>query len=97
MDKLLEIIDSEKEKKDFFVVDLSEGKEFGFKIASYLRKKGYKVGRDIVRRNLEHSLDYAFGEGYTKVVVLLDDKDVRVYTTPKDFQMFTLKDFLELF
>ena len=97
VDKLLEVIDSDKEKKDFFVVDLSEEKEFGFKIASYLRRKGYKVGRDIVRRNLEHSLDYAFEEGYTKVVVLLDDKDVRIYTTPKDFQMFTLKDFLELF
>ena len=96
-DRLLEILTPEKERKDFFVVNLSKDKEFGFRIASYLRGKGYKVGKDMVRRGLEHSLDYAFGEGYSKVVVLLDEKDVRVYTTPKDYQLFTLKEFLELF
>ena len=97
VDKLPEVMDFKKERKDFFVVDLSEGKEFGFRIASYLRKRGYKVGRDIIRRSLKHSLDYAFGEGYSKVAVLIDEEDVRVYTTPWDFQVFTLKKFLELF
>ncbi len=97
VDNLMELLSPEKEKKDLFIVDLSREKSFGFRIASLLRKRGYRVGRDIVRRNLEHSLDYAFGEGYGRVAVIRDERDVRVYTTPKDYETLSLKEFLELF
>lgn len=97
VDRLLPLMRPEKEKKDFFIIDLTEDKRFGFKLASLLRSKGYRVGRDIVSRATEHSLDYAFSEGYEKAVVILDEKDVKVYTTVKDYELFTLKEFLELF
>ncbi len=96
VDLLMSLLEPRKEKKDFFVIDLSEDKRFGFKIASILRSKGYKVGRDIVSRAYEHSLDYAFSEGYEKAVVILDEKDVKVYTTVKNFTQLSLKEFLEL-
>lgn len=96
VDQLLGFLKSEKEKKDYFVVDLTEGKKYGFKIASLLRSKGYKVGRDIVRRAYKHSIDYAFSEGYKKVVVIFDEEDVRVFTTATDYNLTTLKEFLEL-
>lgn len=95
VDRLVEVLNTEKGRKDFFVVDLS-GKNLGFRVASYMRRKGYKVGRDIVRRNLKHSLEYAFGEGYEKVVVLLEDR-VELYTEVGNSQTLSLKDFLELF
>lgn len=96
IDKLLPLLKPKPEEKDFFVIDLSHKKKFGFKVASLLRSKGYKVGRDIVRRALEHSLDYAFSEGYKKVVVVTDEKDVKVYTTVKDYHLVSLEEFLKL-
>ncbi|WP_457600040.1 ATP phosphoribosyltransferase regulatory subunit [Hydrogenivirga sp.] len=96
VDKLLSLLTPEREEKDFFVIDLSRGKKFGFKLASLLRSKGYKVGRDLVDRALGHSLDYAFSQGYVKAVVVVDEEDVKVYTTVKDYTPMTLKEFLKL-
>jgi ATP phosphoribosyltransferase regulatory subunit len=96
VDRILTLTEHRRSEKDFFLIDLSKGKRFGFKLASTLRSKGYKVGRDIVERALEHSLDYAFSEGYRRVVVILDEKDVRLFTTVKDYTLLTLKEFLEL-
>ncbi len=97
LDTLLPLLEHRREEKDFFVIDLSDEKRFGFKIASTLRAKGYRVGRDIVKRSLGHSLDHAFSQGYRRAVVIRDERDVRVYTTVKDYTLHTLKEFLELF
>ena len=96
VDRLMNLFEPELEPKDYFIIDLSKDKRFGFKLASTLRSKGYRVGRDIVSRATEHSLDYAFSEGYRKAVVVLDERDVKVYTTVKDYTLLTLKEFLEL-
>ncbi len=97
VDRLLSLLTPVRASKDFFIIDLSEGKRFGFKIASTLRAKGYKVGRDIVSRNEKKSLEHAFSEGYERAVVVLDEERVKVYTTPVEFTPMSLKEFLDLF
>ncbi len=97
IDRLLSLLEPRREEKDFYLIDLSQKKEIGTKLANLLRGKGYKVGKELINRGLEHSLDYAFSEGYKRAVVIIDEKDLRVYTTVKDYEVMNLKDFLELF
>lgn len=97
IDLAMNLLSAGVEKKDFFLLDLSEGKRFGFRVAALLRGKGYKVGRDIVRRGIRQSLEYAFSEGYGRVVLIKDEGDVRIYTGPEEFTEVSLKEFLELF
>jgi len=97
LDLMMDVLVPEREEKDFFILDLSEDKRFGFRLASLLRDKGYKVGRDIVSRSLQRSLEYAFEEGYSKVVAIKDEKSVKVYTGVGEFVNMSLKEFLELF
>ncbi len=97
LDRVLSITKPELCKKDFFILDTTEDKKYGFKVASYLRGKGYKVGRDIVKRSLKHSLEYAFSEGYNRVVVIEDKGKVSIYTNTNEFISVNLKEFLKLF
>ncbi len=97
LDLLMSAMDPRREEKDLFILDLSEDKRYGFRIASLLRSRGYRVGRDIVRRGVQHSIVYAFAEGYRKVVLIRDERDVRLYTSAKEYTTMSLKEFLELF
>ena len=97
IDLAMNLLSAGVEEKDFFLLDLSEGKRFGFRVASLLRGKGYRVGRDIVRRGIRQSLEYAFSEGYRRVVLIRDEEDVRIYTGPEEFTRVNLKEFFELF
>ncbi len=95
IDRLLEVISPVREKKDLFIVDTSN-RGTGSKLARILRAEGYKVGVELTNRAVEHSVDYAFGEGYVKVVVILDERNVRLYTTVKEYQLMSLKELLKL-
>ena len=97
IDACLSILENRKSEKDFFIVELSTEKNFAPRLAEILRGKGYKVGLELTQRNLEHSLSYAFWEGYKKVLVLYDKRSVRLYTTVKECETMSLKEFLELF
>ncbi len=96
VDRVIEVLgSSSRAEKDVFVVDLS-GEGLGFEVASSLRSRGLKVGRDMVRRDLEESLDYAFGSGYRLAVVVLSKERVRVYRTREDFSEVPLDKVHEL-
>jgi len=58
----------EKMEKDFFIIDTTPDKEIAHKVADFLRQKGYSVARDIVERNYEDSIKYAFEKGFKNVI-----------------------------
>ncbi|WP_457640572.1 ATP phosphoribosyltransferase regulatory subunit [Persephonella sp.] len=87
-----------KAEKDFYIIDLTSNKKLAYKIGKVLREKGYKVGRDIIKRDLKNSLKFAFDEGYRKVIVVgLDsvEKDVYIYTSEDSFEKLNINEFLE--
>lgn len=95
LERLLDILPKNVEKKDYFVIDKTK-KRLGLKLADVLREKGKKVGMEIVKeRGLEHSLIYAFDKGF-KEVLLVEDEIVKVYTTPKDYVVMKIREFLDL-
>jgi len=95
VERLLDILSKSVEKKDYFVIDKTQ-KNLGLKLADVLREKGKKVGFEITKeRGLEHSLLYAFEKGFREVLLVEEDV-VKVYTTPKDYVVMKVKEFLEL-
>ncbi len=58
---------------DVLVVDLTPEKRRGVEIARTLRDKGFKVARDIIKRELEGSVEYARVHGMGRVVVIRED------------------------
>lgn len=55
---------------DFLIIDFNKDKTNAIKLAKALRKKGYNVARDIIKRDLKDSLSYAKEWRIPKVVVL---------------------------
>lgn len=95
IDRLQSLLGGKLQAKDFFLIDTSKEKRLGYRVANLLREYGYRVGRDLVSRSLEHSLLYAFKSGFSKALVLRDDDRIILYTTPKDSEAMSLKEFLE--
>ncbi len=91
LDRIVDVLKPlTRSNKDLFIIDTSPGKRFGFKLASELRRFGYSVARDIVRRDPEESVQIAFRSGY-RVVLLIEEEDkVKVYRSPLDFTETTL-------
>ncbi len=58
---------------DVLVVDMSRVKSKGMEIAKILRSNGFSVARDIIKRELKSSVDYAKIHGI-KTVVVVDEK-----------------------
>ncbi len=88
---------SEIKRKDFFIIDLTREKKSAYKLGRILRKKGFSVGRDIVKREFKKSLEFAFEEGYSKVIVIgLDstEKDIYIYSSMDSFEKLDLEEFL---
>lgn len=86
VDRVLDLIGpGSRLSKDVFVIDTTSSKEMGFKVASMLRDRGYKVGRDIVKRDYRESLAYAFRSGYRRAVVVSRDR-IRVYRSTEEFE-----------
>ncbi|WP_457677743.1 ATP phosphoribosyltransferase regulatory subunit [Thermovibrio sp.] len=90
--KLLEKkgIKSAREKKDFYIIDLKKELLQAYKIAKELRKKGYSVARDILKRDYEKSVEVAFKKGYRFVIVL--NRQER----PKNLIYISQEEFFEL-
>ncbi len=97
LSRIYGLTDTKVQGKDFFIIDMSKDKSLGYKLASFLRESGYKTGRDMVNRGIEHSLKYAFSEGFRRVIAIYDDADIRIYSSVKDFEVISLKEFLNAF
>ena len=95
VNRLLELRTPERSTKEFFVVDTSGEKGLGFRVASCLREKGYRVGRDIVRREARDSVLYAFRAGYRRVVLIEGGGRVKLYRSPEEFSEISLEELLE--
>ena len=55
---------------DFLVIDLTREKRSGILLSRKLRARGWRVARDIIRRDLEGSLEYAREAGVSKCLVI---------------------------
>ena len=97
LSRIYGLTDTKVQGKDFFIIDMSQDKSLGYKLASFLRGNGYRTGRDMVDRGIEHSLKYAFSEGFRRVIAIYDDADIRIYSSVKDFEVISLKEFLNAF
>ncbi len=64
----------EPQRVDALVIDLSEVKLKGQRLARLLRKKGLRVARDIIKRPEEESLKYAKHHGIRYAVVIRDSE-----------------------
>ncbi|NPA58355.1 MAG: ATP phosphoribosyltransferase regulatory subunit [Aquificae bacterium] len=87
-----------KNYKDFFIIDLTQDKKTAYRLAKILREKGYSVGRDIIDRDYQDSIRFAFSNRYRKVIVIgLDRKgeDIYIYSTEKDYEKININEFLE--
>ena len=55
---------------DFLIIDFQPDKSQALTLARNLREKGYRVARDIIRRNLEDSLAYAGNSHISQAIIL---------------------------
>jgi histidyl-tRNA synthetase len=62
-------------KKDYFIIDITEDKKTAYKISAHLREKGFKVARDIVDRDYKDSIKFAFKNGFKYVIVIGIEKN----------------------
>lgn len=73
LDQLLRIAPEDgaaAEGADFLVIDFTKGKRIGVMLARDLRARGWRVARDIIRRGLAASLDYARRAGVWRCLVV---------------------------
>jgi ATP phosphoribosyltransferase regulatory subunit len=72
----------ERARRDFLIFNRKEERRDALEIARFLREQGYSVARDIIRRDLGSSLEYARKVGIRRVMVIggddLPDDQVRV-------------------
>ncbi|WP_163328243.1 ATP phosphoribosyltransferase regulatory subunit [Desulfurobacterium thermolithotrophum] len=77
---------------DFYIIDLEKELHRAYELAKALRKLGYKVARDIVKRNLKSSLEIAFKKGFKNVIVLNrknDEHKCTLYLSNKKTYQYT--------
>jgi ATP phosphoribosyltransferase regulatory subunit len=63
-----------RESTDFLVIDFTEKKRMGITIARELRDRGWRVARDIIRRDLGASLEYARRARIPKCLIVDPEK-----------------------
>jgi Histidyl-tRNA synthetase len=69
-----------KNEKDFYIIDTTEDKKLAYNIAKNLRTKGYTVARDIIKRDIDLSIDFAFKNGYKNVILItVENSGKKVY------------------
>jgi ATP phosphoribosyltransferase regulatory subunit len=72
----------ESARRDFLIFNRKEERRDALEIARFLREQGFSVARDIIRRDLDSSLEYARKVGIRRVMVIggddLPDDQVRV-------------------
>jgi ATP phosphoribosyltransferase regulatory subunit len=54
----------------FLIIDFNPDKRHALRVARTLREQGYSAARDIIKRDLEGSLDYAKASGIGRAIVL---------------------------
>lgn len=54
----------------FLIIDFNPDKRHALRIARILRERGYSAARDIIKRDLEGSLDYAKASGIGRAIVM---------------------------
>jgi ATP phosphoribosyltransferase regulatory subunit len=54
----------------FLIIDFNPDKRIALRIARILRERGYAVARDIIKRDLAGSLEYARASGIARAIVL---------------------------
>ncbi len=86
------------EKKDFFIIDLTQDKKLAYLLSKELREKGFSVARDIVNRDYRESIEFAFSKGYKNVIVIGIDTDVEslyIYSNGGSSEVLPLREFLK--
>jgi ATP phosphoribosyltransferase regulatory subunit len=64
-----------------YIVDFTEDKKVAVYLARVLREKGFHVARDIIKRPLKDSLEYAELEGYNLVIKIDTEYNIEVIST----------------
>ena len=78
-------------QKDYYIIDTTEDKSLAYQIAKYLREKGFSVARDIVKREVDKSMDFAFKNGFKKVILITlenSEKKVYIFNHKKEKEIF---------
>lgn len=75
LDKVLEAVAAEDRpplvtSQKFLIIDFNPDKRHALRIARLLREQGYSAARDIIKRDLEGSFDYAVASGISRAIVL---------------------------
>ncbi len=74
-------------KKDYYIIDTTEDKTLAYKIAKTLRDKGFKVARDIVKRDVEKSLEFAFKNGYKYAILIkVENFEKKIYIFNSNYE-----------
>ncbi len=87
----------EKNEKDFFIIDTTHNKKVAYQLAKFLREKGFSVARDIIKRNVKDSLQFAFKNRYKKAIVIgLDslEENIYIYTNLNEYEKKKIKEFM---
>ncbi len=74
-----------KPKEGYYIIDTTEDKRLGWKLAKLLREHGKPAERDIVSRSIEESVEIARLKGYEKIVIVGNAKVEGAITLPPDF------------
>ncbi len=84
---------------DFYIIDVKKELKKAYELGNLLRNKGYRVARDIVKRDYRDSIKIAFKKGFKNVLVLnapsCSEDRVLLYTSPYEFKEESIKKFLE--
>ncbi len=83
--------------KDFFIIDTTKDKKTAYKIASHLRRKGYSVARDVVKRDSKQSIEFAFKNGFKNVIVIgleKEENEIYLYTSLKNRKKIKIEEIL---
>jgi len=88
----------ESARRDFLIFNRKDDRRDALETARFLREQGYSVARDIIRRDLESSLDYARNVGIRRVMIIggddLSDDQVRVVDVADGRAMLVPKEML---
>ncbi len=88
----------ESARRDFLIFNRKDERRDALEIARQLREQGYSVARDIIRRDLESSLEYARKVGIRQVLVIggddLADDQLRLLNLATGSELMVMKDAL---
>jgi len=84
---------------DFYIIDVKKKLKKAYELGNFLREKGYRVARDIVKRHYKESVKVAFEKGFKRVIVLnapfCKEGNILLYSSPDMFKEVSMKRFLE--